>query len=64
MEFQKGRRLTIFGASVLVFNTIEGIILNYVIRGFEIGLSEAISQLRTVVSSLINITGSSYSYWR
>jgi hypothetical protein len=57
MEFQKGRRLAIFGASVLVFNTIEGIILNYVIRGFEIGLSEAVSQLRAVVSSLIDIAG-------
>jgi len=57
MEFQKGRRLAIFGASVLVFNTIERIILNYVIRGFKIGLSEAVSQLRAVVSSLIDIAG-------
>jgi hypothetical protein len=57
MEFQKGRRLAIFGALLLAFNTIGSIILNYLIRVFEIGLSEAVSQLRAVVSSLIDIAG-------
>lgn len=57
MEFQKGKKLAIFGASILVFNTIGSIVLNYLIRGFEIGLSEAVSQLRTVISSLIDIAG-------
>jgi uncharacterized membrane protein len=57
MEFQKGKKLAIFGASILVFNTMGGIILNYLIIGFEISLSEAISQLRTVISSLIDIAG-------
>ena len=57
MEFQKGRRLAIFGALLLAFNTIGSIILNYLIRVFEIALSEAVSQLRVVVSSLIDIAG-------
>jgi len=57
MEFQKGRRLAIFGALLLAFNTIGSIILNYLIRVFEIGLSKAVSQLRAVVSSLIDIAG-------
>ena len=57
MEFQKGRRLATFGALLLAFNTIGSIILNYLIRVFEIGLSKAVSQLRAVVSSLIDIAG-------
>jgi len=57
MEFQKGRRLAIFGALLLAFNTIGSIILNYLIRVFEIALSEAVSKSRTVILSLIDVTG-------
>jgi len=57
MEFQKGRKLAVFGALLLAFNTIGSIILNYLIRVFEIALSETVSKSRTVILSLIDVTG-------
>lgn len=57
MEFQKGRKLAVIGALLLAFNTIGSIVLNYLIRVFEIALSEAVSKSRTVILSLIDVTG-------